>query len=227
MPFSLKNAGATYQRLVSMMFKKKIIVTMEVYVDDIMVKGKQQSNHIVNLTGRTAALNRLFLWSTNRSKSFFKVIKMAHRDKSDDECKRAFQDLKKYLTSHPLVSKPELANDLYIYLAISEVAVSFALIREKMGPNCLYSTLLKLFLILVLVVVARELRPYFQAHTIFSSSYSYRYDLVSSMINPTWFGSFSKSNGMSVGTWPIQFSLLTSHNDKGPSLDGLHNRIHA
>ncbi|KAM2813108.1 hypothetical protein PS2_040089 [Malus domestica] len=41
MPFSFKNAGATYQRLVNMMFKKQIGVTMEVYVDDIMVKGKQ------------------------------------------------------------------------------------------------------------------------------------------------------------------------------------------
>ena len=40
MPFGLKNAGATYQRLVNMMFKKQIGITMEVYVDDIMVKGK-------------------------------------------------------------------------------------------------------------------------------------------------------------------------------------------
>ncbi|KAM1023115.1 hypothetical protein FF1_043881 [Malus domestica] len=37
MPFGLKNPGATYQRLVNMMFKKQIGVTMEVYVNDIMV----------------------------------------------------------------------------------------------------------------------------------------------------------------------------------------------
>ncbi|KAM2774142.1 hypothetical protein COP1_019058 [Malus domestica] len=49
MPFGLKNTGATYQRFVNMMFKKQIGVTMEVYVDDIMVKGKQQSDHIHNL----------------------------------------------------------------------------------------------------------------------------------------------------------------------------------
>ncbi|KAM1291965.1 hypothetical protein ACFX2H_018808 [Malus domestica] len=40
MPFGLKNARTTYQRFVNMMFKKQIGVTMEVYVDDIMVKGK-------------------------------------------------------------------------------------------------------------------------------------------------------------------------------------------
>ncbi|KAM2308354.1 hypothetical protein TB2_029953 [Malus domestica] len=49
MPFGLKNAGATYQRLVIMMFKKQIGVTIEVYVNDIMVKGKQRSDHTGNL----------------------------------------------------------------------------------------------------------------------------------------------------------------------------------
>ena len=34
MPFGLKNAGATYQRLVNMMFQKQIGTTMEVYIDD-------------------------------------------------------------------------------------------------------------------------------------------------------------------------------------------------
>lgn len=39
MPFSLKNAGATYQRLVNKMFKKKIGRNVEVYVDDLLVKS--------------------------------------------------------------------------------------------------------------------------------------------------------------------------------------------
>ena len=34
MPFGLKNKGATYQRLVNMMFKDLIGKTMEVYVDE-------------------------------------------------------------------------------------------------------------------------------------------------------------------------------------------------
>ena len=40
MSFSLKNAGATYQRLVNMMFKDLIGKTMEVYVDDMLVKSR-------------------------------------------------------------------------------------------------------------------------------------------------------------------------------------------
>ena len=38
MPFGLKNAGATYQRLVNRMFHKQIGISMEVYIDDMLVK---------------------------------------------------------------------------------------------------------------------------------------------------------------------------------------------
>ena len=50
MPFGLKNAGATYQRLVNRMFASQIGVNMEVYVDDMLVKSKRQKNHIQDLT---------------------------------------------------------------------------------------------------------------------------------------------------------------------------------
>ena len=40
MPFGLKNAGATYQRLVNIMFEDLIGKTMEVYMDDMLVKSK-------------------------------------------------------------------------------------------------------------------------------------------------------------------------------------------
>ena len=42
MPFGLKNAGATYQRLVNLMFKDQIGKTMEVYVDDMLVNRDNQ-----------------------------------------------------------------------------------------------------------------------------------------------------------------------------------------
>ena len=41
MPFGLKNAGATYQRLVNKMFTNQIGRNMEVYVDDMLVKTKE------------------------------------------------------------------------------------------------------------------------------------------------------------------------------------------
>ncbi|KAL6225399.1 hypothetical protein ACLB2K_004249 [Fragaria x ananassa] len=49
MPFGLKNAGATYQRLVNAMFEEEIGEVMEVYVDDMLVKSKIDDDHIANL----------------------------------------------------------------------------------------------------------------------------------------------------------------------------------
>ena len=50
MPFRLKNAGATYQRLVNRMFQKQIGTTMEVYIDDMLVKSTTTELHIAHLS---------------------------------------------------------------------------------------------------------------------------------------------------------------------------------
>ena len=49
MPFGLKNAGATYQRLVNRMFQKQIGASMEVYIDDMLVKSVKAELHITHL----------------------------------------------------------------------------------------------------------------------------------------------------------------------------------
>ena len=49
MPFGLKNAGATYQRLVNKMFLKQISTSMEVYIDDMLVKSVKAELHIDHL----------------------------------------------------------------------------------------------------------------------------------------------------------------------------------
>ncbi|CAL2260095.1 unnamed protein product [Prunus armeniaca] len=241
MPFGLKNAGATYQRLVNKIFKEQIGKTMEVYVDDMLVKAPKRADHLKNLaeafsllrqyrmklnpskctfgvssgrflgylvtqrgieahprqikailemkspstvkeiqslTGRAAALNRFLSRSTDKCKPFFKALKKGQRDKWDEECEVAFQSLKAYLTSPPLLSKPVPVEDLFVYLAVSNSAVSSALIREELGAQhpvfytskalldaeTRYPKLEKL--ILALVVSARKLRPYYQAHRV-------------------------------------------------------------
>ena len=49
MPFELKNVGATYQRLVNKMFSKQIRRNMKMYVDDMVVKRKEESAHLDDL----------------------------------------------------------------------------------------------------------------------------------------------------------------------------------
>ena len=50
MPFGLKNAGATYQRLVNHMFRSLIGRSIEVYVDDFLVKSTEDADHLAHLT---------------------------------------------------------------------------------------------------------------------------------------------------------------------------------
>ena len=49
MPFGLKNVRATYQRLVNKMFQKQIGTSMEVYIDDILVKSVKAGLHVNHL----------------------------------------------------------------------------------------------------------------------------------------------------------------------------------
>ena len=48
-PFGLKNAGATYQRMMMRMFKEKIGRMMKVYIDDMVVKIKEDHKHMGDL----------------------------------------------------------------------------------------------------------------------------------------------------------------------------------
>ena len=50
MPFGLKNARATYQRLVNRMFQKQIGTSMEVYIYDMLVKSTNAELHIAHLS---------------------------------------------------------------------------------------------------------------------------------------------------------------------------------
>ena len=49
MPFGLKNAGFTYQRMMTRIFEPQLGKNIEVYMDDMVVKSKMESEHINDL----------------------------------------------------------------------------------------------------------------------------------------------------------------------------------
>ncbi|KAF5796121.1 putative nucleotidyltransferase, Ribonuclease H [Helianthus annuus] len=193
MPFGLKNAGATYQRLVNMMFKDKLGETMEVYIDDMVVKSKKAEDHlrdikgafdildqynmklnpakchfgvgagkflgymvtkrgieaspeqikaildikspsnmkdVQRLTGRVAALNRFISRSSKKCKEFYDILKKNKKFEWGEKHEAALQDLKQYLSTAPLLMKPEDGEPLSLYLAVSGNAVSAVLVKD-------------------------------------------------------------------------------------------------
>ena len=72
MPFGLKNAGATYQRLVNKMFSKQIGRNMEVYVEDMLVKSREELTHLDDLKETFATLKQ-YQMKLNPAKCVFGV----------------------------------------------------------------------------------------------------------------------------------------------------------
>ena len=194
MPFGLKNAGATYQRLMNKMFAHQIGRNVQVYVDDMLVKSLRKDDHlddfretfdilrlynmklnpykyafevttgkflgfmvsqrgieinlekiwaimelelpktikeVQSLNNKITSLNRFVSKAKDKCLPFFHTLRKSF--KWMDECQKAFEELKKYLSSLPLLSLSKLREELYLYLAISQVAISVAFVREEVG----------------------------------------------------------------------------------------------
>ena len=127
-------------------------------------------------SGRIAALNRFVSRATDRCLPFFKTLKQAFA--WTDECEVAFQELKHHLSNPPLLSLSKEGETLYLYLAVSAIAVSATLIREKgkrqlpvyyvsqafQGAESRYPRIEKI--VFALIIASRKLRQYFQANPI-------------------------------------------------------------
>ncbi|GAA0145317.1 hypothetical protein LIER_05538 [Lithospermum erythrorhizon] len=118
--------------------------------------------------------------SGDHSFPFFKNIRQASKKpfEWDEECTRAFLELKEYLGSPQLLTRTEEGEDLQLYLAVSEGAVSSVLVREDEGtqkpiyyvshvlhgPEESYPLIEKF--VLAVVTTSRKLKAYFKAHPI-------------------------------------------------------------
>ena len=75
------------------------------------MKPPQNIKEVQSLTGRVAALNRFVFKTTDKCLPFFKILKKAFE--WTDECQRAFQDLKTYLVTAPLLSPSVMEEELF------------------------------------------------------------------------------------------------------------------
>ena len=131
---------------------------------------------VQKLIGWIAALNRFVSRATDKCLPFFKTLKQAFA--WTDECETTFQELKHYLSNPPFLSPSKQGESLYLYLAVSETAVSAALIKEEdkkqlpvyyvsqafQGAEFSYPRIEKI--VFALIVASRKLRQYFQANPI-------------------------------------------------------------
>ena len=84
---------------------------------------------VQSLNGKVATLNRFVLRAMDKCLPFFRTLKKSFEWMV--ECQQAFEDLKSYLSSPPMLSPSKLREELFLYLAISPAAVSAALVKEE------------------------------------------------------------------------------------------------
>ena len=140
------------------------------------MSSPRTTKKVQSLTGRVAALNRFVFKATNKCLPFIKTLKKAFA--WTEECETTFQELKHYLSNPPLLSSSKEDEDLFLYLVVSVIAVSAALIREEnrvqlpvyyvsqafQGAEARYPPIEKITF--ALIVASRKLHPYFQANPI-------------------------------------------------------------
>ena len=131
---------------------------------------------VQSLNGRVTTLNRFISWAMDKCLPFFRILKKAFE--WTDECQNAFERLKAYLASPPLLGPSKPNEELFMYLALSFTTDNSALIREEdciqlpvyyisqalRGAEERYPPMEKLSF--SLITIACKLNPYFQAHTI-------------------------------------------------------------
>ncbi|GAU39748.1 hypothetical protein TSUD_219910 [Trifolium subterraneum] len=209
MPFSLKNASATYQRMMNKVFRGEIGDMLEVYMDDMIVKSNEEVDHTIHLQkvfeqarkvnmrfnpekctfgirarkflgfyltergikanpdkcraftefltpsdkksiqtliGMLTTLSHFVAKSAQHALPLFKLLRKESAFEWTEECEQALQHLKNTLSEPPVLSRSEVGEVLYLYLAVAYQRI------EKVA--------------LALVTAARRLRYYFLAHTI-------------------------------------------------------------
>ncbi|PKA46862.1 hypothetical protein AXF42_Ash015756 [Apostasia shenzhenica] len=133
---------------------------------------------IQKLAGWINSLGRFISKAGDRCSSFFQCLRNNKKGFWDSECEAAFTELKRYLTSAPILVAPKEGSILSLYLGVSDTAVSAVLLDSEKGAQhpifytshilldteSRYPTLEKVAL--ALLMTARKLRPYFQSHTI-------------------------------------------------------------
>ena len=131
---------------------------------------------VQSLNGKVAALNRFVSKATDKCLPFFRVLRKSFE--WTDECQKAFDDLKKYLSSPPLLSLSMPGEELYLYIAVSQAEVSATLVRDEGGSQRPVYFISKAFrraeeryprmekLAFALIIATQKLKPYFQAHRI-------------------------------------------------------------
>ncbi|XP_026378930.1 uncharacterized protein LOC113273423 [Papaver somniferum] len=133
---------------------------------------------VQRLNGRLEALGRFIARSSDKCKDFFNTLTKGEKFSWTSVCEEAFQKIKEHLETLPFLQKPNLSENLYIYLSSTNTSISAVLThidadaeqpiyfisKTLTSAEKNYSHIEKI--VLSLVYATQKLRTYFHAHTV-------------------------------------------------------------
>ncbi|XP_014522940.1 uncharacterized protein LOC106779360 [Vigna radiata var. radiata] len=129
------------------------------------------------LVGRLTSLSRFIPKLAEKIKPILKLMRKNTPEGWNEECEEAFKGVKEILTVPHVMGRPDLGHALHIFLAVTDTAISAALIQEEPQFKLVYFVSRSLKetevryqklekVALSLLYVARRLRPYFQGYQV-------------------------------------------------------------
>jgi hypothetical protein len=154
-------------------------------VDAIRKMAKpSKKKDVMKLTGMMAALGHFISKLVEKGLPFFKLLKKADKFVWDDEAQKAFEALKKSLTTPPIMTPLTPKETLLLYIFATTNVVNTVLVTEREEEGQAYPIQRPLYyvsevradaktcytqpqkLLYALLITSRKLRHYFQAHKI-------------------------------------------------------------
>jgi hypothetical protein len=97
----------------------------------IDMRSPSNIKEVQQLTGRLATLSRFLSYVGDKAFSFFASIKKKEKFEWTTECEEAFQKIKVFLFIPPILHRPSKDTILFLYLAISDNAMSSVLVEDS------------------------------------------------------------------------------------------------
>ena len=148
------------------------------------MKPPKNVKDIQKLTGCMAALSRYIARLGDKGLPFFKLLKASEKFVWSQEADRAFEDLKKYLTSPPCLAAPTPNEHLYLYITATNSVVSTVIVIERQDSEHAFPVQRPVYYIsevlteskvhynhvqkflYAVLITSRKLRHYFEHHPI-------------------------------------------------------------
>jgi hypothetical protein len=139
---------------------------------------------VQKLTKSMAALNRFISRLSEKGLPFFKLLKKIAKFEWTEEAKEAFESLKVYLTSSPILTSPKKNEDMMLYISTTSTLVSATIVVEREEEGYAYKVQWPVYyisevptdleiwyphvqkLLYALLITSCMLRHYFKGHKI-------------------------------------------------------------